>query len=238
MSVSRIALICVLALASCAPLARAGGPPAVRPALRQTVYLVQQEPRKGWLGIRFSPGGPAPDPSTPGARAVRIVDVMPGSPARRSGLRPGDVIVRYRNEDVTFQTFPRRIMATSPGTSASIILRRGDKELELTVVIGDRGNAAMAPDASGSTMGMLLVRAERIAPGFPRQGLLVEEVRPGSPAERAGIRPGLFVIAVQDVAVDTEEPLRRAAAAQPAGARIVLTTDTGGRLDFYVLLAR
>jgi len=230
----------MLTFAACAPAARGGGiSPAVRPALEQTVYLVKREPGKGWLGIRFTADERLADPSKPGARHVRVIQVVPDTPAHRSGLRSGDILLRYRDEEVTFRAFPDRISGTTPGTAAVLAVRRGDKELELTAVIGDRRDAPMALRMSGSLLGMRLVPAERIAPGSPRRGLLVEKVSPGSPAARAGVQPGAFVIAAQNAPVDTAEGLQATIAAQPPGARFVLTTvESDGRLDFYVLVSR
>lgn len=235
---SRTAVICMLALAACAPAARGAGVLiAIRPALQQTLYLVESQPSSGWLGIRFTEDKGTATPSMHSLR-VRVVEVVPHTPAHKADLRAGDVILTYRNEEVTFRGFPLRIAATPPGTAVAMTVLRGDTLLELRPVIGDRRNIRIPGPMDSEVVGMRVLRAERIVPGVPRRGLFVESVRPGSPADRAGLAPGTFVIAAHNVPLDSAERLRLTIASQPPGSRIVLLTQSDGQLDFYVLISR
>jgi len=65
--------------------------------------------------------------------------------------------------------------------------------------------------------------------GHERQsGALVVRVFPGSPAERAGIKPGDIITAVGDRKVDTREEFSTNTATLAAGQQTTLTLDRGG----------
>ena len=68
--------------------------------------------RRAYLGIA---GGPRPLPPKAAAElgsrsAVEVVEVMPGSPADRAGLRPEDLIVSLGGEAVDDVTNVQRLM--------------------------------------------------------------------------------------------------------------------------------
>ena len=62
-----------------------------------------------------------------------------------------------------------------------------------------------------------------------RMGVLVLQVMPGSPAERAGLRPMDVITAVDGEAVEGFEGLRRALGRRAAGERVVLEVRRGQR---------
>jgi len=71
------------------------------------------------LGIQV---GPAPA----GIKAVALTQVAPGSPAERSGLKPGDLILRVNNGNVTnVEEFKRAIAKARVMDSVLLLVRRG-----------------------------------------------------------------------------------------------------------------
>jgi serine protease Do len=92
--------------------------------------------RRAYLGIA---GGPRPLP--PHARAllgreagVEIVEVSPGSPAERGGLRAEDLIVELDGQDVNRVDDVQRLMTeASIGIELQIRVLRGDRVLDLSV---------------------------------------------------------------------------------------------------------
>jgi serine protease Do len=93
--------------------------------------------RRPWIGVQLqlarTPGGAR------GATAgVPVASVIPGSPAARAGIRPGDVIVRSR-ERVLNNPYDwyAELLELRVGERNPLIIRRGNREIPVTVEIAD-----------------------------------------------------------------------------------------------------
>jgi serine protease Do len=63
-----------------------------------------------------------------------VEEVLPGSPAARSGFRPDDLIVYVEGEQVgSIKTFREIVDRAPPGTEFKVEVRRGDKLMTLTL---------------------------------------------------------------------------------------------------------
>ncbi|GAA5145366.1 trypsin-like peptidase domain-containing protein [Pseudonocardia eucalypti] len=85
--------------------------------------------RRGYLGLV---GTPAPVPAAVAERyqrrkGLRLVEVVPGSPAARAGLRAGDLVLSVGRQPVTdAQGIQRQLFADSIGTALPVtVLRNG-----------------------------------------------------------------------------------------------------------------
>ncbi|MCP4574193.1 MAG: M28 family peptidase [bacterium] len=89
--------------------------------------------RATWLGT-------LPD-FTEDVAGYKLAGVFDGSPAAAAGLEKGDVLVRLGGSDVTdLATFTRALRAHPPGSLVEIELRRGERRLNFTVVLGNRAD--------------------------------------------------------------------------------------------------
>lgn len=72
-------------------------------------------------------------------RGVAVEKVLEGSPAQASGLRNGDVIVRFNGEEVTSsRKLTRLVGEVAPDHAAKLTVLRGGSEREITVTVGKR----------------------------------------------------------------------------------------------------
>lgn len=67
----------------------------------------------------------------------KIVQVRPASPAQAAGLRPGDMVLRIGDEEVTtFGDIKALVGRRNPGDEVLFTVQRGDEVLQLAVEIG------------------------------------------------------------------------------------------------------
>jgi serine protease Do len=72
-------------------------------------------------------------------RGVAVEKVVPDSPAEKAGIQPGDVIVRFENEDITgVRKLTRLISEVAPDHQAKLTISRGGSERELTATLAKR----------------------------------------------------------------------------------------------------
>lgn len=99
--------------------------------LREQGQAEQGQNRATWLGT-------LPDFSEETV-GYRLAGVFDHSPAQRAGLEKGDVLVRLGGHEVTdLATFTRALRSHAPGDPVEVEVRRGDRLLRFTVVMGDR----------------------------------------------------------------------------------------------------
>jgi len=189
---------------------------------RRVLEILKQgrEAEYGYLGIRR----PNYVPYTPPAeqRGVRVQEVVPGTPAQRAGLRPGDVITRVGG--VPIHDFDGLVLEVGKlpleATARLSVVRDGrrfgvDVTLTKYPVRGKkivtarpdpwRGMRVDYPTAVIDSSG----RPVYASVAFD-DGVAVTEVQEGSSAWKAGVRPGMLVSHVGRTAVRNPRQFRAA----------------------------
>lgn len=83
-----------------------------------------------YLGVRA-------DPASVGG--CKLLEVRPGTPAGKAGLRPGDVIVAWNGRPVAdLQALLAQVQAAEPSEAVKLTVRRGGKDLAITVKLARR----------------------------------------------------------------------------------------------------
>ena len=96
---------------------------------------------RGWIGVEVQEITPelAESFGMPNTDGALIAGVMRGSPADKAGIRPGDVLLAIEGKKITdAQNMLELIAALEPGKPGKISLRRDNREVTLTAVIGKR----------------------------------------------------------------------------------------------------
>lgn len=114
---------------------------AIPSALAKKVYeeiIKHGEMQHGWLGIAMSP---APkrnfEPKTP--RGVVVSGFFRISPAQDSGLKIGDIILRWgKNEINTPQQLSHLVVLTPTGTTETVEVLRGREVIKRQITLGTR----------------------------------------------------------------------------------------------------
>lgn len=133
-----------------------------------------------------------------------VVEVVPDGPAARAGLRVGDRIVAVDGERLGLTTdLAERIAGHRPGDTVALTIVRDGREQEVEVTLGrhpERSDAAYL-GIRYSRQPALLPFEELPLPVQPKetaQGAQIDRVRVRTPADRAGLKPGEVIIAVDD----------------------------------------
>jgi S1-C subfamily serine protease len=110
--------------------------------------------RRGFLGVSIQQGL-IDDPEHPGAPAmigVQVSDVLPGGPAWRAGLRPGDLVIAIDSVQVNSpDELMRRVTTRRPGTAAELLWLRNDREFRATVALGSTPDSVIAATLESAT---------------------------------------------------------------------------------------
>lgn len=119
-----------------------------------------------------------------------VIDVIQESPAAQLGLQAGDEILSFAGEEIdNWKTLLTQI-AIHPDQEVSITYRRGDRTVQTDVqVIQDTSREQVS--------GFLGI--EPFA--FYGNEAVIDEVRPGTPAAKAGVQSGDQIVAVNGVPV-------------------------------------
>jgi serine protease Do len=159
--------------------------------------------RRGWLGVSVQDLTPALAKAlrAPEAGGAVVASVEEGSPAARAGVKAEDVVVAVDGKAIgSSRELTRTIGFTDPGKSVTLtIYRNGDKR-ETKVELGARPGERTARGESRDATESLGLAVANVDPQIARQlgisprGALVTAVRPGSPAEEAGLAAGMVVV--------------------------------------------
>jgi Do/DeqQ family serine protease len=149
---------------------------------------------------------------------VLIRDVVSGTPAEKAGLKPGDVITKFDGKPITgVEQFREIVAEVKPGTTVSIEFIRDSEHKTINVKLQELPEeVATAPGTKSEEKKWLglgvrdLERTEKKELGV-EQGVMVDAVDGGSPAEEAGIQEGDVIIKVSRQSVTDENDFNRIA---------------------------
>ena len=93
---------------------------------------------RGYLGVTMSDITPeiARQLGLRDTTGALVIDVLPGSPAEKAGLHPGDVIRRLNGSPITdIPALRSRVAETDIGAKAELVILRKGEELTLTAIV-------------------------------------------------------------------------------------------------------
>ena len=146
-----------------------------------------------------------------------IAKVLADSPAEKAGLKVGDIVVKYEDQQVTYSSdLPPMVGQTKVGHQAKLSVLRGSKEKVIKVTIEalpdqQQPPAKLGSKQSGETrIGIAVVDltdAQREGMGVDG-GVLVQQVGAGAGAD-AGIRRGDVIVNIDNKPVSSASEFRK-----------------------------
>ena len=187
--------------------------------------------RRPWIGIKLQLGNPT-NPRDLVARGVVVSSVVPGSPADRAGIRPGDILAQSRDRvlhnpyDWEAERIELRV-----GEDVPLVLKRGGQEVKVSVRVAD------LPEVNAPKVTVLreiqlvtltpAIRAER---NIRRaNGALIQSVSQRV-ADQLGIQSGDVILQVNRVPIADAQSAARAIDYYAGRGAIVMYLERGGQV--------
>lgn len=192
---------------------------------------------RGWLGIAIQEINKelADSFGMKNTNGALVAGVEKGSPADKSGLEAGDVILKFDGKTIASSSdLPRVVAAVKPGKTVSAdVLRKGNvKTLSVTVgeapadkeeVAAPKGGSKTEFNRIGLILRELTLQQKKKLNG--KSGLMVVDSQ--GAAAQAGIRRGDVVLGLNNAEVQSLEQFNKQLAAIPNGKTVAVLVQRG-----------
>jgi serine protease Do len=171
---------------------------------------------RGFIGVEAQgvTGATAKALGVPEHAGALLAGVQESGPAAKAGLRPGDVVRAINGKPVgNPRDLALGIAGLKPGEDARISVLRDGAARDIQVTIGEMPRERTAAldepaQAERTQVGVVLAPlspALRTRLEVPEdvKGAVIQQVRPGSPAQMAGLRPGDVILGVGGKVIET-----------------------------------
>ncbi len=151
---------------------------------------------------------------------VYLSGVVDDSPAKGVGIREGDIIIKVDDKVVDGEEGFRKILSNyKPGDKVKVLVWRDGKEIHFEVELAERPDDK---DFLIKFLGTKWAKEERAYLGVEThsisgdiakeyfnvsEGVLIEEVVKGSPADKAGLKSGDVIVKIEGIKVKSTEDL-------------------------------
>ncbi len=140
-----------------------------------------------------------------------VAEVIKGSPAEKSGIKQGDVIVEYNNTPIkNMIAFRKEISIMNPGTILKLKIFRNGKYETTSVTLQASPDESVVSNPS-LQLGIEVSELKKVNPEilqkFPyspdTEGVIITSVARGSLGERSGLKPGMLILQVNQSKIKT-----------------------------------
>lgn len=176
-------------------------------------------------------------------QGILVAQVTKDSPAQKAGLRQGDIIELFQGEPVKdVGSFRNRVALTTPGRTVELTILRNGERKNLKVTIGKLDQDKMTAEERSQRAEDIGLTVQTLTPQLAEQfdatageGVVVTEVRPGSIAAMAGIKPGMIILQVNRKEVNSAVAFQRAIKESSNDKRVLLLIRDEGMQRYVVL---
>ena len=209
--------------------------------------------KRGWLGVLIQEISKEIADSL-GMKSVKgalVSSATEGGPAQKAGVKTGDVILKFNGIDIdTMKELPKVVAGTPVGKSVPLVILRNGKTITLNVVLGELELAEkenLITKSSGNkkskskTFEKLGFVAEELSKSniekFKlkkiKSGIIISSVKEGSVAQEAGLLPGMVIVRVGQVEVNSidviEDSIKNAIKQKRKAILLLVKVENGTR---------
>ncbi len=143
-----------------------------------------------------------------------VAQVEKGSPGEKAGLKSGDVILKLDGKEISRSSdLPPMVSSLKPGSKITLEIWRNGSSQQLNASVGELKDTTVAMTGDKESLGKarLGIAVRPLTADEKRgtdltDGLVVQDV--AGAAERAGVRPGDVIVAVNNTPVKSVEELK------------------------------
>ena len=203
--------------------------------------------RHGYIGISIEDVTPESAKFFDVKKAVGAVvsEVSPDSPGSKAGLKTGDVITEFDGKPVSDAgELQMEASLKQPGDTIHLQVMREGKSLDMTLTLGSMsGGHEQVVAQNGNGKGRWGIGLADLTPDVRQQinapasvhGAVIQNVRPGSPADNAGLSRGDVIVSVNRKPVDSASDVAQQLSGIPAGQDALVLVWSDGGSTFRVL---
>jgi len=214
------------------------------------------EVKRGWLGVHIQAVTEeiAETLGLKEAAGALVANVIPGGPAEKAKVQPGDVILKFNGKKVDkMRSLPRIVADTEVGKAVPVQIWRKNEMVTLQAKIEEldeatevaaknAGDKNKSQESSVKKLGLKLssitaALTKKYSLDKDAKGVVVTKVDADGPAAEKGIRPGDVIVEIsQKEAAGPSDVEDKVAEAEKAGRKSVLILLEGqGGLRFVAL---
>ncbi len=207
--------------------------------------------RRGYIGTSISPVNAelAEQFKVPVRQGAIVRSVLPKSPAEKAGLEPGDVILKLDGKEISdAHSMQDAVEHLTIGKEYPLLIVRGGQQKTMSVVIQEMPTNLTAqynqseetkPEGQDDILGLQVRNltaelAKQLNVGVSN-GVVVTEVKNGSPAEVAGVRVGDVVQRVGQKKIATVDEFSKAMSEVGGDKEVILYLQNGEGKRFVII---
>src|SRR5262245_49543938 len=209
-----------------------------------TELVAKGKVTRGWLGVSIQPLTPelAKSFGAKDTKGVLISDVIPDSPASKSGLKSGDILLEFNGKKMEAPAdLQRAVGLSSPTQDAKVKVLRDQSEKTIDIKIGEAPEERAEARGNGQRgRSMLGLDVRPVTPEIARQlnlpapeGVVVARVEDGSTAAEAGVQRGDVIREINRQRVRTMADFERLTKDSKEGDRLTVLLQRG-QMSLYV----
>jgi len=163
-------------------------------------------------------------------KGVLISNVQDNSPAKKAGLKRGDIVIKLNGKKVDkVATFRNHIALMPPKTKINLTVIRDTKKININVTLG----------ALSGADSIVSIQSELSRFGFDvkdaKHGVVISKVISGSIAERVGLKVGMVILEVQRQDVDSVKSFKNIISKLKKDSPLMLLVGEGNSYHYVVM---
>ena len=209
--------------------------------------------KRGWLGVLIQEISKEIADSL-GMKSVKgalVSSATEGGPAQKAGVKTGDVILKFNGIDIdTMKELPKVVAGTPVGKSVPLVILRNGKTITLNVVLGElelaeKENLITKSNGNKNSKSKTFEKLGFVAEELSKSnidkfklkkiktGILISSVKEGSVAQEAGLLPGMVIVRVGQIEVNSidviEDAIKNAIKQKRKAILLLVKVESGTR---------